>query len=217
MNNIYFDNAATTPLRHEVIDSITEVMKTTFGNASSTHNYGRLSKALIEKSRKTIAFFLNCFVSEIVFISGGTEADNLILRSAVKDLKVTRIITSKIEHHAVLHTIEALVDEFNINVDYVSLDKNGSVDVSHLDELLKSSTSKTIVSLMHINNEIGNKLNLQSVAELCKSYNTLFHSDAVQSVGHYILDLQVIPVDFLAASAHKFHGPKGVGFAFIRK
>src|SRR5690606_28685495 len=145
------------------------------------------------------------------------EADNLVLRSVVKDLNVTRIITSKIEHHAVLHTIEALVDEFNITVDYVSLDENGSVDVSHLDELLKSSTTKTLVSLMHINNEIGNKLNLKSVAELCKSENALFHSDAVQSVGHYTLDLQVIPVDFLAASAHKFYGPKGVGFAFVRK
>jgi cysteine desulfurase len=217
MNNIYFDNAATTPLRNEVIESMTQVMKSTFGNASSTHNYGRLSKALIEKSRKTIASFLNCSASEIVFTSGGTEADNLVLRSAVKDVNVIRIITSKIEHHAILHTIEALVDEFNITVDYVSLDKYGSVDVSHLDELLKSSTDKTLVSLMHVNNEIGNKLNLKSVAELCKTYNALFHSDAVQSVGHYTLDLQIIPVDFLAASAHKFHGPKGVGFAFIRK
>jgi cysteine desulfurase len=217
MNNIYFDNAATTPLRNEVIDCMTEVMRISFGNASSTHSYGRSSKALIEKSRKTIASFLNCSASEIVFTSGGTEADNLVLRSAVKDLNVTRIISSKIEHHAVLHTIEALADEFNITVDYVSLDKNGSVDMSHLDELLKSSTSKTIVSLMHINNEIGNKLDLKSVAELCKTFNALFHTDAVQSVGHYTINLQDIPVDFLAASAHKFHGPKGVGFVFIRK
>lgn len=217
MNNIYFDNAATTPLRNEVIDSITEVMKTTFGNASSTHNYGRSSKALIEKSRKAIASFLNCSASEIVFTSGGTEADNLILRSAVKDLSVTRIITSKIEHHAVLHTIEALVDEFQITVDYVSLDTNGSVDMLHLEQLLKVSTAKSLVSLMHVNNEIGNKLNLKLVAELCKMHNALFHSDAVQSVGHYVLDLQTIPVDFLAASAHKFHGPKGTGFTFIRK
>lgn len=217
MNNIYFDNAATTPFRSEVIDCMTEVMKTTFGNASSTHNYGRSSKALIEKSRKAIASFLNCTASEIVFTSGGTEADNLILRSAVKDLKVTRIITSKIEHHAVLHTVEALVDEFQITVDYVSLDTNGSVDMSHLEQLLKTSTAKTLVSLMHINNEIGNKLNLKLVAELCRTHKALFHSDAVQSVGHYVLDLQTIPVDFLAASAHKFHGPKGVGFAFIRK
>lgn len=217
MNNIYFDNAATTPLRNEVIDCMTEVMRISFGNASSTHSYGRSSKALIEKSRKTIASFLNCSASEIVFTSGGTEADNLVLRSAVKDLNVTRIISSKIEHHAVLHTIEALADEFNITVDYVSLDKNGSVDMSHLDELLKSSTSKTIVSLMHINNEIGNKFDLKSVAELCKTFNALFHTDAVQSVGHYTINLQDIPVDFLAASAHKFHGPKGVGFVFIRK
>lgn len=217
MKQVYFDNAATTPIRREVIERMTEVMRDTFGNASSTHGYGRSSKSLIEKSRKTIALFLNCSASEIVFTSGGTEADNLILRSTIKDLNVTRIITSKIEHHAVLHTIEALVDEFQIKVDYVSLEANGSVDMSHLEQLLKVSTAKTLVSLMHINNEIGNKLDLKLVAELCKSHKALFHSDAVQSVGHYKLDLQNTSVDFLAASAHKFHGPKGVGFVFIRK
>ncbi len=217
MNTIYFDNAATTPLRNEVIHCMTEVMRNTFGNASSTHAYGRASKSLIEKSRKSIASFLNCSPSEIVFTSGGTEADNLILRSAVKDLKVTRIITSKIEHHAVLHTVDALVAEFGIEVRYVNLDKKGNMDVAHLEQLIKASTTKTLVSLMHINNEIGTKLHLQAVAELCNTYQALLHSDTVQSIGHYTIDLQTCKVDFLAASAHKFHGPKGVGFAFIRK
>ncbi len=213
---VYFDNAATTPLRSEVIERMTEVMKTNFGNASSSHSFGRSSKALIEQSRKTIAFFLNCSASEIVFTSGGTEADNLVLRSAVKDLKVEEIITSKIEHHAILHTVEALANEFGIIVTYVDLQPNGHINYGHLEALLQSS-KKQLVTLMHINNEIGNKLDIERVAELCKTNDALFHSDTVQSVGHYILDLQAIPIDFIAASAHKFHGPKGIGFAFIRK
>jgi cysteine desulfurase len=217
MKQVYFDNAATTPIRNEVIERMTEVMRFTFGNASSTHGYGRSSKALIEKSRKTIASFLNCSASEIVFTSGGTEADNLVLRSAVKDLGVTEIITSKIEHHAVLHTIDALVAEFGISVQYVDLDTKGAISLSHLGDLLSNTSKKQLVSLMHINNEIGNKLDLKSVAELCKTHNALFHTDAVQSIGHYTINLQDIQVDFLAASAHKFHGPKGVGFVFIRK
>lgn len=214
---VYFDNAATTPMRDEVIHRMTEVMQSNFGNASSTHSYGRSSKSLIEKSRKTIASLLNCSASEIVFTSGGTEADNLVLRSAVRDLGVTEIITSRIEHHAVLHTVETLQKEFDISVQYVKLEDNGSIDPLHLEHLLVNSTKKQLVSLMHVNNEIGNKLNLPGVAEMCKNNHALFHSDAVQSVGHYKIDLQKTPVDFLAASAHKFHGPKGVGFAFIRK
>lgn len=216
MKHVYFDNAATTQIKDEVIDKMTEVMKSNFGNASSTHSYGRASKALIEKSRKTIASCLNVAASEIVFTSGGTEADNLVLRSAVRDLGVTEIITSKIEHHAVLHTIDELVKEYSITVQYVNLEVNGSVDYKDLEQKLNSS-KKQLVSLMHVNNEIGNTLDLKHVADLCKANNALFHSDTVQSVGHYELDLQDIPIDFLAASAHKFHGPKGVGFAFIRK
>jgi len=154
--------------------------------------------------------------SEIVFTSGGTEADNLVLQSAVKDLKVTHIITSKIEHHAVLHTVEQLEKDYEINVSYVAILADGTIDYNHLETLLESS-EKTLVSLMHINNEIGTILDLQRVADLCKSRDALFHSDSVQSVGHYHLDLQAIPIDFLAASAHKFHGPKGIGFVFIRK
>jgi cysteine desulfurase len=216
MKQVYFDNAATTPMRPEVISKMTDVMQHTFGNASSTHSVGRSAKALIEKSRKTIASFLNCSASEIVFTAGGTEADNLVLRSAVRDLGVTEIITSKIEHHAILHTVEHLQNEFQIKINYVDLDAKGQIDYAHLETLLQS-TNKQLVSLMHINNEIGNQLNLKRVADLCKANNVLFHSDTVQSVGHFPLDLQAIPIDFIAASAHKFHGPKGVGFAFIRK
>jgi cysteine desulfurase len=213
---VYFDNAATTAMRDEVIHRMTDVMKSNFGNASSSHSYGRSSKSLIEKSRKTIASLLNCLASEIVFTSGGTEADNLVLRSAVRDLGVIEIITSRIEHHAILHTVEQLEKEYQVKISFVDLVANGDVDFEHLETLLKTP-GKKLVTLMHINNEIGNILDLQIVADLCKAYNTLFHSDTVQSIGHYKLDLQQTSIDFLAAAAHKFHGPKGIGFAFIRK
>jgi cysteine desulfurase len=216
MTHVYLDNAATTQIRDEIIDAMTQVMKQHYGNASSTHSFGRSSKSLIEKSRKTIASYLNASAGEIVFTSGGTEADNLVLRSAVRDLQVQHIITSRIEHHAVLHTVEQLQKEYHISISYVNIDVTGQVDFSHLEELLQNP-KKTLVSLMHVNNEIGNLLDIQRVADLCKANKALFHSDTVQSIGHYELDLQKTPVDFLAASAHKFHGPKGVGFAFIRK
>jgi len=216
MQTIYLDNAATTAIRPEVVDTMTHVLKNTYGNASSTHSVGRSAKALLEQCRKNIASYFNVSAAEIVFTSGGTEADNLALRGAVRDLDVKEIITSKIEHHAVLHTAEQLEDEYNITLKYVDLDAGGFVDYEHLETLLKSS-DKALVSLMHINNEIGNILDIERVATLCKTHNALFHTDTVQSVGHYALDLQSIPIDFLAASAHKFHGPKGVGFCFIRK
>ncbi|WP_142785664.1 cysteine desulfurase family protein [Changchengzhania lutea] len=216
MQHLYFDNAATTQLRDEVIESMLDVLKNNYGNASSSHSFGRSSKALIEKSRKSIASFLNVSAGEIVFTSGGTEADNLVIKSAVVDLKVTHIITSKIEHHAVLHTTDWLHENCQVKVSYVDLDKDGHIDYIHLEQLLQTD-KKTLVSLMHINNEIGNILDIKRVANLCKKHQALFHSDAVQSIGHYDLDLQDIQVDFMAASAHKFHGPKGAGFAFIRK
>lgn len=216
MRQVYFDNAATTQIRDEVISAITEVMKLNYGNASSSHSFGRSSKSLIEKSRKAIASCLNVSAAEIIFTSGGTEADNLVLRSAVRDLGVNHLITSKIEHHAVLHTIHQLESEYKIRVSYVNLDSNGELDHSHLETLLQTE-DKTLVSLMHVNNEIGNILDIKHVADLCKTNNALFHSDSVQSVGHYKMNLQDIQVDFLAAAAHKFHGPKGVGFVFVRK
>jgi cysteine desulfurase len=216
MKEVYLDNAATTAIRDEVIDEMTKVMKHNFGNASSTHRFGRSSKALIEKARKTIAAYLNVSAGEILFTSGGTEADNLVLRSAVRDLKVKHIIISKIEHHAVLHTAEQLKKEYDVDISYVNLDAFGGIDYAHLETLLKSD-KKTLVSLMQVNNEIGNLLDIGQVAKLCKLHNALFHSDTVQAIGHFHLDLQEVSIDFLVASAHKFHGPKGVGFVFIRK
>jgi len=217
MKNVYFDSAATTQIRDEVVDKMTSVLKENYGNPSSTHSFGRSSKTLIEQARKSVAKILNVKASEIVFTSGGTEADNLALNSAVRDLGVRRIITSKIEHHAVLYTVNQLQDCFDIEVEYVSLDSKGHVDLKDLEERLKSSDSKTLVSLMHVNNEIGNMLDLKKTANLVKSYNALFHSDTVQSVGHFKLNFEEIPVDFTAVSAHKFHGPKGVGFAYVRR
>lgn len=217
MKKVYFDSAATTQLRDEVITCITEVLKTEYGNPSSTHSYGRSSKSLLENARKDIAKLLNVSASEIIFTSGGTEADNIILTSAVRDLGVKRIISSRIEHHAVLHTLEWLEKKYKIQLDFVNLTACGHVDYEHLENLVADTSQKTLVSLMHVNNEIGNLLDLKRVALLCKKHNTLFHSDAVQSVGHFELDFKDIPIDFAAAAAHKFHGPKGAGFAFIRK
>ena len=214
---VYFDSAATTQLREEVIERMTNVLKSDFGNPSSTHSYGRSAKSLLEQSRKEIAAHLNVSAAEIIFTSGGTEADNLILNSCVHDLGVERIITSRIEHHAVLHTVEELSAHFGVEVAYVDLLKCASVDLDHLRQLLATGNKKTLVSLMHVNNEVGNMLDLHAVGNLCKEYNALFHSDTVQSVGHYPLDFQEIPLDFAAVAAHKFHGPKGAGFAFVRK
>ena len=214
----YFDNAATTPLYPEVVEKITEVLSNTYGNPSSTHALGRGAKSLIEYSRKQIAKELNALPSEIIFTSGGTEADNFILHSCVRDLGVQVVISSLIEHHAVLHTLEVLAKEYPIQIVYVNLTERGDIDLQHLKNLLEQYTEKKVlVSLMHLNNEIGNILPLKEVAILCKEKGAYFHSDTVQSVGHYPINLQEIPVDFITASAHKFHGPKGVGFAFIRK
>lgn len=217
MKQVYFDNAATTQIREEVVNRMAEVMKNVYGNPSSTHAFGRSAKTLIEQARKTVAKILNVAPSEVIFTSGGTEADNLVLNSAVRDLGVKRIITSKIEHHAVLYTLNKLHEVFGTKIDYVNLDDCGRVDLNHLEELLSSSEDKTLVSLMHVNNEVGNLLDIKKTGQICKANKALFHSDMVQSIGHYDLDLSEIPVDFTAVSAHKFHGPKGVGFAFIRK
>ncbi|EAQ48806.1 MULTISPECIES: cysteine desulfurase family protein [Leeuwenhoekiella] len=217
MSQVYFDNAATTAIRPEVLERMIEVMREVPGNPSSTHAVGRKAKSIIEQARKTIAGYLHVTPAEIVFTSGGTEADNLIINSAVRDLGVRHIITSPIEHHAVIHVVEHLQLAYDIKVSHVNIKECGSVDLEHLAQLLEASDEKTLISLMHINNEIGNMLDLETVAKLAKEHNALFHSDMVQSVGHFDLNLSEIPVDFIAAAAHKFHGPKGVGFAFLRK
>ena len=217
MQKVYLDNAATTQVRQEVIERMQQALAEHYGNPSSTHSFGRSAKTAVEQARKTIAKTLNAQPAEIIFTSGGTEADNMILRCAVRDLGVETIITSKIEHHAVLHTVEELEKEYNINLWYVDLDQHGNQDLNHLEELLKKDASKKLVSLMHVNNEIGNITDIAAVGELCKANDALFHSDTVQSIGHYPWDVQAVNVDFMTAAAHKFHGPKGIGFAFIRK
>ena len=217
MQKVYLDNAATTQVRSEVIERMQEALAVHYGNPSSTHSFGRSAKTAVEQARKTIAKTLNAQPSEIIFTSGGTEADNMILRCAVRDLGVQTIITTRIEHHAVLHTVEELEKEYGTQVWYVELDADGNPNLQHLEQLLKKDDSKKLVSLMHVNNEIGNITDIAAVAELCKEHNALFHSDTVQSIGHYPWDVQEIPIDFMTAAAHKFHGPKGIGFAFIRK
>jgi cysteine desulfurase len=216
MKKVYLDNASTTAIRNEVIQEMTKVLTEDYGNPSSTHSMGRTAKNILELSRKSIAKNLNATAQEIIFTSCGTEANNWILRSAVKDLQVKRIITSKIEHHAVLYTALVLEKEFNIQIDYVNVKPTGEIDITHLVELLSQET-KTLVSLMHVNNETGTVLDLERIGRICQEHNVLFHSDTVQSVGKSKFDLQTIPVDFIVASAHKFHGPKGIGFAFVRK
>ena len=206
MDHIYLDNAATTCVRKEVSDKMASVLRSYYGNPSSTHSFGRSSKSILEKCRKNIASFFNVKPSEIIFTSGGTEADNLVLRSAVLDLKINHIITSKIEHHAVGHTVNYLKDNFNVKISYVRVFPDGKIDYSHLDEILSKNNLKALVTLMHINNEIGTILDLNRVSKICKLHGALFHSDTVQSIGHYPLDLSKINIDFLAASAHKFHG-----------
>jgi len=216
MKKIYLDNAATTAMRQEVIDVMVEVMQNDFGNPSSTHSFGRGAKAILETSRKSIAKLLHCNAQEIVFTSSATEGTNWILKSAVHDFGVKRIITSRVEHHATLYTILALQSEANIQVDYVAILPDGTIDFSHLEKLL-SQDIKTLVSLIHVNNETGVITDIEKVGKLSHVANALFHCDTVQSVGKMELDLSVLPIDFLVATAHKFHGPKGVGFAFVRK
>ena len=213
---IYFDNAATSPLRKEVIESINEVLLETYGNPSSNHSFGRKAKNIIENSRKIIASELNASPQEIIFTSGGTESDNMLSRSAVEDLDVKTIISTKIEHHAILHALDYL-EKKNISIVYLPIDKNGEFKYQDLENALSFDNSKKLVSLMHVNNEIGNMIDLEYVSKICQSKGALFHTDAVQSIGHFKIDLTKIRVDFLSAAAHKFHGPKGVGFSFIRK
>lgn len=217
MKSIYLDNAATTKIDDEVIKVVHTSMQNNFGNPSSIHQFGRKAKSAVETARKNIAKHFNVSASEIIFTSSGTEADNLILYNAVLNLGVKRIITSKIEHHAVTHTCNYLKETYDIDIDYVNLEEDGSIDLSHLEVLLQDNSAKTLVSLMYINNEIGTILAVDKVCSLCNNYDALFHSDTVQAIGHYHLDLQKHPIDFIVASAHKFHGPKGVGFAFFKK
>ena len=217
MDKIYFDNAATTQIDLKVIEQMKSVMSNNFGNPNSTHSYGRSSRTLIEKARKTIANQFNASTSEIYFTSCGTESDNMVLISAVRDLNVKTIITSKVEHKAVLNVVKFLEETESIDLKYVNVSNDGLIDYNHLQTLLKKCSNKCLVSLMHINNEIGSKLDLNLVSNLCRDNNALFHSDTVQSIGKYEFDLSKLNIDFIVGSAHKFHGPKGIGFVYINK
>ncbi len=217
MENIYLDNAATTPIHPQVIEVMTDSMKHYYGNPSSTHKQGRSAKVIIETARKSIAKQFKANAKEIIFTSGGTEANNFVLLNAVENLKVTRIITTSIEHSSVLNTVKFLKEKFSIEVIYLPLNEFGEFNFSELESALADSEAHTLVSLMMINNEIGNVLSVAKVASLCEKYDALFHSDTVQAIGLYAIDLGAVKIDFMTASAHKFHGPKGVGFLYVRK
>ncbi len=216
MKQVYLDNAATTSVRPEVVEEMIKVLRDEYGNPSSTYAIGRRSRSLIEAARKSIAKQLNASSSEIIFTSCGTETNNWVIRAAVRDLGVKRIITSKMEHHAVLYAVKQMQKEYGIQVDYVKILPNSEIDYTDLERLLQEGVP-TLVSIMHVNNEVGTALDLKRVADLCEAHQALFHCDTVQSIGKIEIDLGAIPIDFIVASAHKFHGPKGIGFAFIRK
>ena len=215
MNRIYFDNAATTALDKEVLDAMMPYLTTHFGNPSSIYSYGRESRLAIENARKTVARILNANPGEIFFTSGGTESDNMAIASAIHDLGCRHIITSPIEHHAVLHAVEHFDHEDVVSSSFVKVLPDGHVDLNDLEEQLTSRSERCLVSLMHANNEIGNLLDIYTAGEICKKYNAIFHSDTVQTVGHYKLDLRSKPVHFATGAGHKFHGPKGVGIVYI--
>jgi cysteine desulfurase len=216
-NRIYLDNAATTALDPQVLEAMMPFLSEKFGNPSSIYSYGRETRLAIETARKSVAKILNAHPAEIFFTSGGTEASNTAIFSAVRDLGCTHIITSPIEHHATLHTVEYLKNRGEASLSYVQLLPNGHIDMEDLEHLLAASEEKTLVTLMHANNEIGNMTDIHSVGELCKLYNAIFHSDTVQTLGHFEIDLRSTPVHFITGSGHKFHGPKGSGMLYVNE
>jgi cysteine desulfurase len=217
MSRIYFDNAATTSLDPEVLEVMMPYLTEKFGNPSSIYSYGRETKMAIENARKSVAKILNTAPGEIFFTSGGTESTNTAITAAIRDLGCKHIITSRIEHHATLHTVEHMAHFGLATLSYVNLTDKGHIDLNHLEELLKNSKERSLVTLMHANNEIGNLLKIKAVGELCKKYDAIFHSDTVQTVGHYPFDLKNLYVHFINGAAHKFHGPKGVGILYVNE
>ncbi|MBK8653304.1 MAG: cysteine desulfurase [Haliscomenobacter sp.] len=217
MSRIYFDNAATTPLDPEVMEIMVRAYQELHGNPSSIHEEGRRARAAIEQARKEIAVSLNSSIGEIFFTSGGTEANNMALKCAVRDLGVQRIISARTEHHCVLHSLDALRRDQGTETVFVRQTQDGRLELEHLESLLASGGPKTLVSLMHANNEVGTLANLQEIGTLCRRFGAYFHTDTVQTLGYYPINLKELPIDFLAGSAHKFHGPKGVGFIYINQ
>ncbi len=217
MRRIYFDNAATTALDPEVLEAMMPYLTEKFGNPSSVYSYGRETKMAIENARKSVARILGCKPAEIFFTSGGTESSNTAIRASVYDLGCTHIVTSPIEHHATLHTVEHLAKTGAVQLSFVKLDAKGHVDYGSLEELLKANSGKTLVTLMHANNEVGNLLDVKRAGEICRQYDAVFHSDMVQTIGHYPVNLQELNVHFVSSAGHKFHGPKGVGILYINE
>jgi cysteine desulfurase len=217
MNRIYFDNAATTSLDPEVLEVMMPFLSEKFGNPSSVYSYGRETKIAIENARKSVARILNAHPGEIFFTSGGTESTNTAINAAIRDLGCRHIITSPIEHHATLHTVEYLAHTGQAKLSLVQLTENGHIDLAHLENLLADSDQRCLVTLMHANNEIGNLLNIEAVGNLCEKYDAIFHSDTVQTVGHYPFDLRKLKVHFINGAAHKFHGPKGIGILYVNE
>ncbi|HYK76566.1 MAG TPA: cysteine desulfurase family protein [Daejeonella sp.] len=213
---VYFDNAATTPVDKEVLKEMYQVMENHYGNPSSIHAHGREVRTIIEKARKTVAGLLHTSPSQIFFTSGGTEADNTAIRCGIIDHGIKHAITSRIEHHAVLHTLESLEKNGLIRLSFVDVDARGNVDLNQLEELLKNN-ERSFVSLMHANNEIGTLTDIEKVGDLCEQYDAIYHCDTVQTMGHYPHDLSKLKVHFLVCAAHKLHGPKGVGFLYINQ
>ncbi len=212
---IYLDNAATTPLNPEVIDEMTKVLRETYGNPSSIHAEGRSARATIEKARKTVANTIGSSIGEVFFTSGGTESNNMALKCAVRDLGVKHIITTEMEHHCVLHTLEHIEHSEQAKVHYLPVNNIGRFKTEDLENLLSSLEEKVLVSLMHSNNEIGTMIDLHEIASICEKHDALFHTDTVQTIGHFPIDLSKIRINFLSGSAHKFYGPKGIGFVYI--
>lgn len=212
---VFLDNAATTPLDPEVIEAMTHAMQTYGGNPSSIHKEGRTARSAIEKSRKIIAESIGASIGEVFFTSGGTESNNMALKCAVRDLGVERIISEKLEHHAVLHTLERLEKEASVEVVYLNVDENGRLDLTELETLLQESEKKTLVSIMHSNNEIGTLNNIENIGKLCATHKAYFHTDTVQTMGYFPLNMSSLNISFATGSAHKFYGPKGIGFIYI--
>lgn len=215
MSRIYFDNAATTALDKNVLDAMLPYMTTHFGNPSSIYSYGRETRIAIETARKSVAKLLNAHPGEIFFTSGGTESNNTAILASIRDLGCKHIISSPIEHHAVLHTVEHYGCGGDVTMSFVKLLPDGHVDLADLEQQLAEQKERCLVSLMHANNEIGNILDIDRAGAICKKYNAIFHSDCVQTVGHYPMDLRNTPVHFISAAGHKFHGPKGVGVLYV--
>jgi cysteine desulfurase len=212
---IYLDNAATTPMHPDVIKEMLSVMSEDYGNPSSIHRHGRTAKAIVEQARKVVAQLINASIGEVFFTSSATEANNMILKNSVADLGVERIIVSPIEHPCVLESIQHLVDHHGTEAVYLDVDQKGNIDLRQLEQLLSSNAMKTLVSVMHGNNEIGTMSDIAAIGQLCKRYDAFYHCDAVQTVGKYLIDVQAAGIHFLSGSAHKFHGPKGSGFVYI--